>query len=92
MEMEQELEWKAAQSTEINVDLVSAAIRQLKFLMAVDRKRWLYEGPGLDRAIYRYNFYWLPLLAKHSESRLLDGPLVVPLDCEWVWHCHRLNP
>lgn len=18
--------------------------------------------------------------------------MVVPLDCEWVWHCHRLNP
>lgn len=53
MEKEQELEWKAAQSTEISVDLVSAAERQLKFLAAVDRNRWLYEGPGLDRAIYR---------------------------------------
>ncbi|XP_075634017.1 glycine-rich domain-containing protein 2-like [Castanea sativa] len=21
-----------------------------------------------------------------------EVPLVVPLDCEWVWHCHRLNP
>ncbi|KAL0350297.1 UNVERIFIED_CONTAM: Glycine-rich domain-containing protein 1 [Sesamum radiatum] len=139
MEREQELEWEEAQSTEINVDLVSAAKRQLKFLAAVDRNRWLYEGPGLDRAIYRqeldlitalwnflcssllivtcysqhnttpnpyvfvivndlllhsirYNAYWLPLLAKHSETQLLEGPLVVPLDCEWVWHCHRLNP
>ncbi|KAL8476774.1 hypothetical protein ACS0TY_029176 [Phlomoides rotata] len=92
MERQQELEWKAAQSTEISVDLVSAAERQLKFLAAVDRNRWLYEGPGLDRAIYRYNAYWLHLLAKHSESPLSEGPLVVPLDCEWVWHCHRLNP
>ncbi|KAL6575866.1 hypothetical protein OROHE_000337 [Orobanche hederae] len=39
-----------------------------------------------------YNVFWLPLLANHSESRLLEGPLVVPLDCEWIWHCHRLNP
>ncbi|XP_057784319.1 glycine-rich domain-containing protein 1-like [Salvia miltiorrhiza] len=92
MEKQQELEWEAAQSTEINVDLVSAAIRQLKFLAAVDRNRWLYDGPGLDRAIYRYNTYWLPLLAKHSESPLFEGPLVVPLDCEWIWHSHRLNP
>ncbi|KAK6151071.1 hypothetical protein DH2020_016003 [Rehmannia glutinosa] len=53
MEREQELEWEAAQSTAISVDLVSAAKRQLKFLAAVDRNRWLYEGPGLDRAIYR---------------------------------------
>ncbi|KAL0461918.1 UNVERIFIED_CONTAM: Glycine-rich domain-containing protein 2 [Sesamum latifolium] len=92
MEREQELEREAAQSIEISVNLVAAAKQQLKFLAAVDRNRWLYEGPGLDRAIYRYNAFWLPLLAKHSESLLLDGPLVVPLDCEWIWHCHRLNP
>ncbi|XP_073121320.1 glycine-rich domain-containing protein 2-like isoform X2 [Henckelia pumila] len=23
---------------------------------------------------------------------LCEGPLVVPLDCEWIWHFHRLNP
>ncbi|KAL6571851.1 hypothetical protein OROHE_002720 [Orobanche hederae] len=39
-----------------------------------------------------YNVFWLPLLANHSKSRLLEGPLVVPLDCEWIWQCHRLNP
>ncbi|KAL6546286.1 hypothetical protein OROMI_022007 [Orobanche minor] len=53
MEIEQELEWKAAQSTKISVDLVIAAKQQLKFLAAIDRGRWLYEGRGLDRAIYR---------------------------------------
>ncbi|XP_073151155.1 glycine-rich domain-containing protein 1-like isoform X4 [Henckelia pumila] len=87
-----EMEWKAAQSIEISVDLVSEAKSQLQFLAAVDRKRWLYEGRGLERAITRYNTCWLPLLAKHSESPLCEGPLVVPLDCEWIWHCHRLNP
>lgn len=40
----------------------------------------------------RYKSCWLPLLAKHTESMVLEGPLVVPLDCEWIWHCHRLNP
>lgn len=54
MEMEQELEWKEAQKTAINVDLVAAAKRQLKFLAAVDRNKWLYEGPALEMAIYRY--------------------------------------
>ncbi|KAG6433557.1 hypothetical protein SASPL_105171 [Salvia splendens] len=101
MEKQQNLEWEAAQSIAISVDLVSAAKKQLKFLAAVDRNRWLYDGPALDRAIYRlftlkkitwYNAYWLPLLAKHSESPLFEGPLVVPLDCEWIWHSHRLNP
>ncbi|XP_076927584.1 glycine-rich domain-containing protein 1-like [Bidens hawaiensis] len=92
MDMEQESEWNAAQSISISEDLLAAAKRQLQFLEAVDRNRWLYQGQALQWAIYRYNACWLPLLAKHSESRITEGPLVVPLDCEWVWHCHRLNP
>lgn len=54
MEREQELEWKKAQEIAINVDLVDAARRQLEFLAAVDRNRWLYDGPALDVAIYRF--------------------------------------
>ncbi|CAN4090556.1 unnamed protein product [Withania somnifera] len=92
MDMEQQLEWNEAQKAMIHVDLVAAAKEQLKFLAAVDRNRWLYEGRSLDKAIHRYYSCWLPLLAKHSESPYFDGPLVVPLDCEWIWHCHRLNP
>ncbi|KAF8092150.1 hypothetical protein N665_0423s0035 [Sinapis alba] len=92
-EMDQKLEWLEAQKIEISVDLFAAAKQQLQFLAAVDRNRWLYEGPALERAIYRYNAYWLPLLAKYTESSsICEGPLVPPLDCEWVWHCHRLNP
>ncbi|KAL4582403.1 hypothetical protein LXL04_006951 [Taraxacum kok-saghyz] len=92
MDMEQESEWKAAQNIFISEDLVAAAKHQLQFLAVVDRNRWLYEGQTLQWAIYRYNACWLPLLAKHSESKVTEGPLVVPLDCEWIWHCHRLNP
>ncbi|KAF4353413.1 hypothetical protein F8388_005015 [Cannabis sativa] len=92
MAMEQELEWIEAQNIGISVDLVAVAKRQLQFLAAVDRNRSLYDGPVLNRAIYRYNACWLPLLAKHSEVPVSKGPLVVPLDCEWIWHCHRLNP
>ncbi|KAF8051077.1 hypothetical protein N665_1805s0007 [Sinapis alba] len=93
-EMDEELEWLEAQKIEISVDLFSAAKQQLQFLGAVDRNRWLYDGPALERAIYRYNAYWLPLLANYTESSSTcsQGPLVPPLDCEWVWHCHRLNP
>ncbi|KAL2903898.1 Glycine-rich domain-containing protein 2 [Bienertia sinuspersici] len=39
-----------------------------------------------------YNTYWLPLLAKHLENPISDESLVVRLDCEWIWHCHMLNP
>ncbi|XVE83016.1 hypothetical protein DITRI_Ditri16bG0052600 [Diplodiscus trichospermus] len=92
LEKQQELEWIEAQKIEISLDLVAAAKKQLEFLAAVDRNRWLYDGPTLQRAIYRYNACWLPLLAKYHEEESSEGPLVVPLDCEWIWHCHRLNP
>lgn len=92
MNMEQESEWNAAQNITISEDLVSAAKHHLQFLAAVDSNRWLYGGQTLQLAIHRYNACWLPLLAKHSKSHLTKGPLVVPLDCEWIWHCHRLNP
>ncbi|KAJ8638191.1 hypothetical protein MRB53_012458 [Persea americana] len=92
MDEKQELAWLEAQKIVISVDLVAAAKQQLQFLAAVDKNRCLYEGPLLSKAIYRYKSCWLPLLAKHTESMVLERPLVVPLDCEWIWHCHRLNP
>ncbi|KAF9667563.1 hypothetical protein SADUNF_Sadunf15G0036300 [Salix dunnii] len=96
-EKEQELEWLKAQKIEITVDLLAAAKQQLQFLAAVDKNRWLYDG-GFESEYFLgfshklYNACWLPLLAKHAESPISEGPLVVPLDCEWIWHCHRLNP
>ncbi|KAL2927075.1 Glycine-rich domain-containing protein 1, partial [Bienertia sinuspersici] len=53
MKKEQAREWAKAQSLRLSVDLVSAAKSQLKFLATVDRNRYLYEGPTLERAIYR---------------------------------------
>lgn len=47
------MEWAKAQQVEVSVDLVAAAKQQLKFLAAVDRNRCLYEGPILQRAVYR---------------------------------------
>ncbi|KAL9229522.1 hypothetical protein vseg_004980 [Gypsophila vaccaria] len=92
MEMVQQNEWAEAQKIKFSVDLIEAAKKMLKFLLVVDQHRFLYEDFALQRAVYRYNAFWLPLLAKHVESPVSEGPLVVPLDCEWVWHCHRLNP
>lgn len=93
MEKHQEQEWAETQNLAVTVDLVAAAKQQLRFLAEVDRNRHLHDGPGLDRAILRYKYCWLPLLANQTEDQLLEGEsLVVPLDCEWIWHCHRLNP
>ncbi|XP_047325052.1 glycine-rich domain-containing protein 1-like [Impatiens glandulifera] len=91
--MESELEWDKAQKIEISVDILTVAKKHLLFLSTVDKNRWLYEDSIIERAIYRYKTCWLPLLAKFCKSKdFTQGPLVVPLDCEWVWHCHRLNP
>ncbi|KAK7372922.1 hypothetical protein VNO80_06312 [Phaseolus coccineus] len=93
METQQELEWAEAQKIVLSENLVATAKQQLLFLAEVDRNRGLYDdGPLLHIAIYRYKYCWLPLLAKHVESPVTENPLVVPLDCEWIWHCHRLNP
>ncbi|XP_021759740.1 glycine-rich domain-containing protein 2-like [Chenopodium quinoa] len=87
------IEWSEAQKKiTLSADLETSARQLLKFLAVIDRNRALYQGPVLDRAIYRYKNYWLPLLAKNSEPAGLGCPLVVPLDCEWIWHIHRLNP
>ncbi|CAN8288612.1 unnamed protein product, partial [Cochlearia groenlandica] len=89
----QSLEWFESQKIEISIDLLAATKQHLHFLGVVDKNQWLFDGPLLERAIYRYNVYWLPLLAKYSKtSSICKGPLVPPLDCEWIWHCHRLNP
>lgn len=85
----QKIEWAKAQRIEISEDLVAAAKNQLKFLEEVDKMN-LYEGPILKRAINRYQYCWLPLLAKNEAKAAIS--LVVPIDCEWIWHCHRLNP
>eukprot|EP01018_Ginkgo_biloba_P035013 Gb_25938 [translate_table: standard] len=88
MDSSQEAEWKKAQAISISCDLVGAAKQQLKFLASVDRYPCLYQGPAVERAITRYEQCWLPLLASQTET----SRLVPPLDCEWVWHCHKLNP
>lgn len=54
MDEKQEQEWIEAQKIVVSVDLVSAAKQQLQFLAAVDKNRYLYEGPLLSKVIYRY--------------------------------------
>ena len=51
---EQEVEWSTAQKIAVSVGLIAAAKQLLQFLAAIDRNRHLYQGPALDRAIYRY--------------------------------------
>lgn len=88
MDSFQEAEWRKAQAMHITCDLVATAKAQLVFLASVDRNPCLYQGPAVERALQRYENCWLPLLARAK----VETTLVPPFDCEWVWHCHRLNP
>ncbi|CAK9857891.1 unnamed protein product [Sphagnum jensenii] len=77
-------ELKCAQRVSISVDLVLAAKRELGFLRTIESLPFLHGGPAIYRAIRRYQEFWMPLA--------LDLLLLPPLDVQWVWHCHCLNP
>ena len=68
------------------IDLSQAAEAQLQFLQAVDKNEELKKPSCIRHAIYRYEKYWLPLVAENKSC------LPAPLDIEWVWHCHMLSP
>ncbi|KAL6195462.1 hypothetical protein ACLB2K_031081 [Fragaria x ananassa] len=77
MEKEQGVEWTKAQSIGISTDLVAAAKQQLQFLAAVDRNRYLSEGPALQRAIYRLNPVRYKTECEELYGRILDNSNVV---------------
>ncbi|KAK9136804.1 hypothetical protein Sjap_007398 [Stephania japonica] len=75
----------------LSVDLVAAARRQLAFLRTVAESQWLHEAPSVHESVRRYDELWMPLICEISSG---PNPPVVqpPLDIQWVWLCHTLNP
>jgi hypothetical protein len=71
-----------------SIDLVSAAKYQINFLKKIDRNGNLYEGEYFERALYRYEVIWLPMLQKYNY----DEKLIAPHDVQWIWHFHMLCP
>lgn len=69
------------------IDLVTSAQSEYDFLRIIDAHPALYMDPVIRNPIYRYEQYWLPLVSQNQEK-----PLPAPLDIEWVWHSHILNP
>jgi len=76
-----------ASKLSLSLDLVSQAKYQLQFLRATIQAGALRHRSNLRLAFYRYEKFWLPLAAEHSNERLSG-----PLDVEWMWHCHMLAP
>lgn len=47
----------------------------------------------MAQAIRRYQDCWMPLAAKCTTGREMNHNCYLPpLDVQWVWHCHCLNP
>ena len=71
-----------------SIDLISAAKYQLNFLKKIEQNGNLYEGVYFERALYRYEVIWLPMLQRYQY----DEKLISPIDVQWVWHGHMLCP
>lgn len=92
-------ELRAAQRISLSLDLVLAAKRHLGLLRTIDSLPCLHRGPAVTRAIQRYERFWLPLVADalkfdallNSNSRGSKS-LLPPIDVQWIWLCHCLNP
>lgn len=83
-------ELQSADQISISIDLVSAAKHFLGFLKTVSGLPHLHGGPLITQAIKRYRNYWMPLA---SKIELVSGKNILPpLDVQWVWLCHCLNP
>ncbi|CAA0815602.1 Protein of unknown function (DUF1399 [Striga hermonthica] len=73
------------------IDLVAAARRNLGFLRHVSDSSWLHHESAIVEAIRRYHQLWMPLIADLTAG--IKPPMILPpLDIEWVWFCHTLNP
>ena len=75
-----------------SVDLIIDAISQIDFLKDVDLEGILYAGNILEKALYRYERFWLPLCVDLTLNGKRYEDFYPPLDVAWVWHCHMLSP
>ncbi|CEM10183.1 unnamed protein product [Vitrella brassicaformis CCMP3155] len=73
-------------------DLIDSGVLYYDFLSTATSCRDLFRPEVLRNAIRRYIECWLPLLNDVSEASRGANALAAPLDIEWVWHCHLLEP
>lgn len=41
---------------------------------------------------FRYEELWMPLISDLTVAGSSPPMILPPLDVEWVWFCHTLNP
>ena len=70
-------------------DLVSLAKKQLEFLAMIEAESKLHEdSETLNKAIYRYERFWLPFYAYHEENGYDMTKFYPPTDIAWVSSVH----
>jgi hypothetical protein len=74
----------------LSIDLPVAAKRLIRLLDKVEADKTLYNSDVIEKAIARYVTCWIPLIGKADKKDMEN--LMPPLDVEWVWCCHMLNP
>ncbi|XP_071715917.1 glycine-rich domain-containing protein 1 [Rutidosis leptorrhynchoides] len=76
----------------VSLDLVAAAGQNIGLLRHVAESHWLHHTPVLLEAIRRYDELWMPLMADLMNESGKPPMILPPIDIEWVWFCHTLNP
>ncbi|GJP59388.1 hypothetical protein CLOP_g11709 [Closterium sp. NIES-67] len=89
-ELEMAKAWKAVEAVRVSVDLPAAAKQLMTLLRRVDQHGRLYAGQAVKDAIRRYEQCWLRMAYGQPDDVMRT--LQPPLDVQWVWLVHRLNP
>ena len=82
--MSQALLWE---NISLSVDLLHCTSAYREFLKRCGACAYLHDDGWLQRAVYRYEVFWMPLLSIWNNT----GDLQPPLDVHWVWHAHLLR-
>ncbi|KAF5786470.1 putative Glycine-rich domain-containing protein [Helianthus annuus] len=76
----------------LSLDLVAAARQNIGLLRDVAESHWLHHTPLLVEAVRRYDELWMPMVSDLTVDSGKPPMILPPLDVEWVWFCHTLNP
>ncbi|KAM0061812.1 putative Glycine-rich domain-containing protein [Helianthus debilis subsp. tardiflorus] len=82
----------AEELTRLSLDLAAAAGQTIGFLRDVAESHWLHHTSVLAEAIRRYHQLWMPMMFGLTAESGKPLMILPPLDIEWVWFCHTLNP
>ncbi|KAI3803941.1 hypothetical protein L1987_32107 [Smallanthus sonchifolius] len=76
----------------LTLDLAAAARQNIGFLRDVADSHWLHHTHVLVEAVRRYDELWMPMISDLTAGSVKPPMILPPLDIEWVWFCHTLNP